>query len=63
MSSSNRLILPIILSALAILAGCSSSSNTATPPPSGKFSISNLNGSYAFSAIGTDAAGAPFSLA
>jgi hypothetical protein len=63
MSSSNRLILPIILSALAILAGCSSSSNTATPPPTGKFSASNLNGSYAFSAIGTSAAGAPFSLA
>ena len=63
MSSSNRLVLPIILSALAMLAGCSSSSNTATPPPSGKFSISNLNGSYAFSAIGTDTASAPFSLA
>jgi hypothetical protein len=63
MSSSNRLVLPIILSALAIMAGCSSSSNTATPPPSGKFSISNVNGSYAFSTIGTDSAGAPFSLA
>jgi hypothetical protein len=61
---SNRLVLPVMVSALAVLAGCSSSSsNTATPPPGGKFSSSNLNGSYAFSAIGTDAVGAPFSLA
>ena len=62
MSLRNRLVLPIVLSALAILSGCSSSSNTATSPPSGKFSNSNLNGSYAFSAFGTDAVGAPFSL-
>src|ERR1700694_2879900 len=62
MSLRNRLVLPIILSAFAILAGCSSSSNTATSPPSGKFSNSNLNGSYAFSAFGTDGAGLPFAL-
>ena len=62
MSLRNRRVLPIILSAFAILSGCSSSSNPATAPPSGKFSNSNLNGSYAFSAFGTDAVGAPFSL-
>jgi hypothetical protein len=62
MSFHNRLVLPIVFSALAILAGCSSSSNTAISPPSGKFSNSNLKGSYAFSAFGTDAVGAPFSL-
>jgi hypothetical protein len=61
--SLRNLTLAIILSTLAILAGCSSSSNTATPPPSGKFSVSNLTGSYAFSAAGTDSGGAPFSLA
>lgn len=62
MSLHNRLILPIIFLALAFLEGCSSSSNPATPPPSGTFSNSNLKGSYAFSAFGTDAVGAPFSL-
>jgi hypothetical protein len=62
MSLRNRLILPIILSALAILAGCSSSTNPAIAPPSGTFSNSSLKGSYAFSAFGTDSVGAPFSL-
>ncbi len=64
MSLRNRLSLFMILSALALLGGCSSNSstNTATPPPSGKFSNSSLNGSYAFSATGTDASGAFFSL-
>jgi len=64
MSLRNRLVVPIILSTLAVLAGCSSnSSNPATPPPSGNFSNSSFNGTYAFSAAGTGASGAFFSLA
>src|SRR6202140_1638234 len=64
MSLRNRLVLPIILSTLAVLAGCSSnSSNPAAPPPNGNFSNSNFNGTYAFSATGTDSSGAFFSLA
>ena len=64
MSLLNRLPLLVILSALAVLGGCSSngSSNTATPPPSGQFSNSSLNGSYAFSVSGTGASGSFFSL-
>jgi hypothetical protein len=57
MSFRNRLVLPVILSALAVLAGCSSSSK-AVPPPSGAFSNTNLNGTYVFSTSGTDQAGA-----
>jgi hypothetical protein len=64
MSLRNRLVLPIIFSTLAVLVGCSSnSSNPAAPPPNGNFSNSNFNGSYAFSATGTDSSGAFFSLA
>lgn len=64
MTLRNRLVVPIILSALAVLAGCSGShSNSATPPPSGNFSNSSFNGSYAFSAAGTGSSGAFFSLA
>jgi len=52
----NRLILPAILSSLAILAACGGSSNpTVTPPPSGSFSNGNLSGTYVFSVTGTDA--------
>jgi hypothetical protein len=42
-----------VLAALAVLAGCSST-NKATPPPSGAFSDSNLKGTYVFSFSGTD---------
>jgi hypothetical protein len=64
MSLRNRLVVPIILSMLAVLAGCSSnSSNPATPPPSGNFSNSSFNGTYAFSAAGTGSSGAFFALA
>jgi hypothetical protein len=66
MSLRNRLVLPIIFSALAlsalgILAGCSSGNGVTNPvvPPSGKFSNSNLNGTYVFSVSGTDVNGAP----
>ena len=56
MSVRNRLVLPVILSSFAVLAGCGGSGNpTVTPPPSGSFSNSNLNGTYVFSVTGTDA--------
>jgi hypothetical protein len=57
MSLCNRLILAVIISALGMLAGCGGNSNNVTnptPPPSGGFSNSNLNGTYVFSASGTD---------
>jgi hypothetical protein len=54
MSLRTRLILPAILSSLAVLAGCGGSSNPiVTPPPSGSFSNKNLNGNYVFSVTGT----------
>lgn len=64
MSSRNYLILPILVSALALLVGCSGngvSIATPVPPPSGPFSNSNLNGAYVFSVSGTDVSGAPYS--
>ena len=55
MSLRNRIVLPVILSALAILAACGgSSSSTPTPPPSGGFTNSNFNGTYTFSFAGSD---------
>jgi len=60
MSLRNRLVLPIIFSALAVLAGCGGSSVTITPPPSGGFSNSNLNGTYVFSVTGGDSTNALF---
>ncbi len=57
MSLRNRLVLPMALFSLAALAGCGSSSNKATPPPTGGFSNSNLKGTYVFSIIGSDTAG------
>ena len=52
----NRLILPAVLSSLAILAACGSGSSSnpgVHPPPGGSFSNSNLNGNYVFSVTGT----------
>ena len=63
MSLRNRLVLPILLSTIAVLAGCgSSSSSTIVPPPTGGFTNANLNGTYVFSVSGTDQAGAPFAM-
>lgn len=63
MSLRNRLVVPVIFSALALLAGCGSSSNpTVTPPPSGGFTKSNLNGTYVFSVSGTDQGGFPYAM-
>jgi len=49
----NRILLPVILSTLAVLAGCGSSSPAVNPPPSGGFTNSNLTGTYVFSIIGS----------
>ena len=57
MSLRNRLVLPIVISAIAALAGCGSNTPGSTPPPSGSFSIKNLNGTYVFSVVGSDSAG------
>jgi hypothetical protein len=54
MSLRNRFVLVFALSFLAALAGCGSSSNSATPPPTGGFSNSNLSGTYVFSFSGSD---------
>jgi hypothetical protein len=65
MSSGSRLVLPIIVSTLMILAGCGGNSvSIAKPvaPPSGKFSNSNLSGTYVFSVSGIDVNGAPYSV-
>ena len=67
MSLRNRFILPMIFSALAVLAGCGGNSPSPivnpTPPPSGGFSTSNLNGTYVFSISGIDVNAAPYAIA
>ena len=59
MSFRNGLVLSAGLVFLVFLVACGSGSNPATPPPSGGFSVTNLNGTYVFSTSGTDASGAP----
>ena len=55
MSLRNRVVLSIFAAvSLAFLVACGSSSNHGTPPPTGAFSNSNLNGTYVFSTLGTD---------
>ena len=63
MSLRNRLVLPIILSSLAVLAGCGSSTKNPTPPPAGAYSNTNLNGTYTFSVLGFDANNSEFAMA
>lgn len=64
MSLRSHLALPLALSALAVLAACGNNGSgvtTGTPPPTGAFSKSNLNGTYVFSISGFDnIAGAPY---
>ncbi|MFZ1142883.1 MAG: hypothetical protein WAN76_27190 [Candidatus Sulfotelmatobacter sp.] len=65
MSLRNHLVLPIIVSTLAVLAGCGGNGvSIANPvaPPNGKFSNSNLSGTYVFSVSGIDPNGAPYSI-
>lgn len=60
MSLRHHFTLPVILSALVLLAGCGgggSSTTTGTPPPSGSFSNSDLNGTFVFSVAGSDSNG------
>jgi hypothetical protein len=55
MSFCNRVAFPIVAAvSLAFLVACGSSSNKATPPPTGGFSNSNLSGTYVFSTEGSD---------
>ena len=57
MSLRNRFLLPVIFSAVGALVGCGGngvSITRPTPPPTGGFSPSNLNGTYVFSVSGTD---------
>ena len=54
MSARNAIVLLLALSTLLFLAGCGSSSNKSTPPPTGGFTASNFNGTYVFSFSGTD---------
>jgi hypothetical protein len=53
MSSHNRFVLIVVMTALAMLSGCSST-NKATPPPTGGFSNTDLSGTYVFSTSGSD---------
>ena len=63
MSSRNRLVLSVIVCSLVVLAGCGGSSyNGSTPPPTGSFSNSDLNGTYVFSAVGSNSSGVFFAL-
>jgi hypothetical protein len=63
MSARNSIVLLLALSTLALLVGCGSSNNaTVTPPPSGSFSASDLNGTYVFSVTGTDFAEDPYAI-
>ena len=53
MSLRKIFIVPALFSALVALVACGGSSNPKpTPPPTGGFSISNLNGTYVFSITG-----------
>ncbi len=65
MSARKAFVLLIALSAFAFLAACGGSGSppaNPTPPPSGGFSNSNLNGTYVFSVSGTDSAGDPYAI-
>jgi hypothetical protein len=59
MRSVNRLSLLFILSSLAVLGACGGGGShiNPTPPPSGGFTPSSLNGTYVFSTSGVDSTG------
>lgn len=56
---SNRIIVPVVFSALAVLAGCGGGTSVPAPvpPPSGNFSNADLNGTYTFSVAGANVNG------
>ena len=54
MSLRNSVLLLVASLGITVLAGCGGSTNLASPPPSGAFSNSNLNGTYVFSFSGYD---------
>jgi hypothetical protein len=55
MSLRNRLVVSVSICSLVVLAACGNNGfNTATPPPTGSFSNSDLNGTYVFSVTGSD---------
>jgi len=65
MSVRKGIVLLVALSALLFLAGCGSSNGVGVgvAPPSGSFSVSNLNGTYVFSVSGTDEVnGTPYAI-
>ena len=65
MSLRNRIFLPVILSTMGVLVGCGGnglSITRPTPPPTGGFSQSKLNGTYVFSASGTDINGFAYAM-
>jgi len=65
MSLRNRIFLAIILSGFGALLGCGGngvSITRPTPPPTGGFSQSNLNGTYVFSSSGTDTNGFAYAI-
>src|SRR5262252_10021535 len=65
MSLRNRIFLPVILSTMGVLVGCGGnglSITRPTPPPTGGFSQSKLNGTYVFSSSGTDTNGFAYAI-
>jgi hypothetical protein len=65
MSTRNAFVLLVALCALTFLVACGGSGSApanATPPPTGGFSNSNLNGTYVFSISGIDENSAPLSI-
>jgi hypothetical protein len=64
MSARKGFVLLVALSALTFLIACGSNNGvtSATAPPSGSFSNSNLNGTYVFEVSGIDSSGAAYTL-
>ena len=55
MSVRNLVVLPAVFAVIAVLASCGGSSTAPpTPPPSGAYGNTNLNGTYTFSVAGAD---------
>jgi hypothetical protein len=61
--SANHIFLLGALMIASFTAACGGGGNPAPPPPVGGFSVSSLNGTYAFSASGEDSNGGPIFIA